>query len=359
MNYYKLIRIMLPAVLSLSILMSCRGRQESTKVECEDLKGSVIMPDTGFYYCFRPFMMGDRFITTVNNRAEGAYMGEIDGDSLRSIAYFTRIGQGPKEFVEMELTPGPDSTLYAMNGSFGYPISVIRIPFHPIPKADMSDWEEFRIDSLKFISGVPWVVISDSTALVNSSTFESDNLFSILDFKNSTVKEIPWTPDDGVKMDNLHAKQMVYSNNAHLFRNGDRLFFMSGAGAYACIFTLDGEGIKIEKTLYEIYPEYELAPDGLNHSIKGNTIRKDAAASAENIYILDFDRDMNGEIPEDNWDASIGNMVHVYDWDGNHVRDLRLDRDVFMIFASGDGKYLYARAYNKETGDTDIIRFDL
>lgn len=343
---------------------SCNSSKNSQVKEFEDLAGTVIAPDTGYYDCFRPFILGDKFVTKNINGDFSIYAGIFEGDILRTGTNFARKGQGPMEFGDVYMAQGSDSSLYVMNGNGGHPISIVRIPFHPWPKDGMEDWTEYRLDSLDFMTCQSWVVLSDSTALLNSAKFNSNSIFSVLDFKNAKLTEMPWLPEDNKTFENSIVKQGIYTDNSFLFRhseeNGDdRFLYTCGSGAYSMIFKLTNGGIEIIKVLSEVYPDYWEAEDGLNYYVRRNTSELIAATSSKRIFLLEIDRDENGKTAEDRIGPSRGDIVHVYDWNGNFIKDYKLDRLVLYIFASPSDNKLYAMYENHDTGEQDIIRYDL
>lgn len=55
-------------------------------------------------------------------------------------------------------------------------------------------------------------------------------------------------------------------------------------------------------------------------------------------------------------DASFGRYVHVFDWDGQLVKVLKLDRDLISVALSADRRRLYGASHNPEPA---IMSFDL
>lgn len=78
----------------------------------------------------------------------------------------------------------------------------------------------------------------------------------------------------------------------------------------------------------------------------------DVATTQDRIYAL-----FSGRTREAfGGDASFGRYVHVYDWKGELVRVLKLDRDLLSIALSPDGRRLYGAAHAPEPA---ILQFDV
>jgi hypothetical protein len=77
-------------------------------------------------------------------------------------------------------------------------------------------------------------------------------------------------------------------------------------------------------------------------------------ANNENIYTLLLDNKVIG-----NALISGGNTVEVFDWDGNLVRILNLDKKGIFVKVNKDNNKLYLFSINSETGEQNITLYNL
>lgn len=348
------------AVAIVVTLPSCRQKTVSVD-EPIALTGEKCQLDSQFMGSVFPMYNGEFFVMHTWLPDEALYIARVDGLDFKTDSLRLPIGDGPKEFrraIPLLL----DSTLLVVNNIMGHMESFTVIPFNTGDYADSDTWTRYPLGKLDNMRSptVSFVALSDSTILAISSDFFSANTFSIINFKNQTATELDWTPDDGFTGPEI-AKGFVYADNSNLFRSGDRFFYICGEGRFAFIFTLEDGNMRIEKTLFDDFPQYKATPDGINYRLtKREGVTYSPAATDNYIYLLEQYLDADGETPKPGYPRVNGTKVLVYDWDGNKVAVYEVDRMGESIFVSPDDKYLFVRSHDDDDYDkTVIMRYTL
>ena len=72
-----------------------------------------------------------------------------------------------------------------------------------------------------------------------------------------------------------------------------------------------------------------------------------------------IEKDKNGENPQTYMQSQYGNKIWVYDWEGNALRQITLDKVGFRIKVSEDNKHLYLFTNNSKTNIDEIWQYHL
>ncbi len=340
-------------------LPSCEWKGNKQPEETICLQGKIIATDTLYSRSFRPILSGNVLFTAQTSGQPCMYMGRVDGDSLKTIATFLEYGEGPDEFGYIDIACESDSTLIIFDSRGGRAISVCKVYYRDKMPTDNLRIEKYSLKGLDKLraGGIAFVALSDSTILMNSTDYDSPGIFSVVDYKNQTIKNLSWMPDDGFGGDK-RVSQSLYTENSQVFRIGERFLYVCGAGYYAFVFTLDNEGIKVEEALCEEYPEYSTSDD-INYLVKRDRPQLSAAVSSRRIYLLDIAFDQDGNPASERHSPSVGNIVHCYDFLGNHLADYTLDRAGYSILVDREDNNLYLYSINDDTFDIDIVKYPI
>lgn len=347
--------------LMVMLLSACGSKGGDTDIREKFLVGSVMLKDSSVVNTFRPFLFQDKLIT---DRFDGDYrmsVENISGDTINHLVDFLRQGNGPGEFMMVDLFKGQGSIVYAFNEYGGFPISLTKIDVSDLSDRNSgNNWVSYPLDKLEGLRTTSFsgIELTDSTLLINSAGYGSESMFSILDFKNQRFDELKWMPDDGRNMEAI-LKQGVYIDNSMLFSSGDRYFYICGEGRFAFIFTINGTGLDIQHIILDEYPEYEAMPDGINYMVIRRKPQATAYATSSYIYILDLETDIHGKIPKENYPREYGSKLHVFNWEGKAVADYSLDHPGRRIMVSDDDEYLYIVGFDNDSLDESIIRYRL
>ena len=220
--------------------------------------------------------------------------------------------------------------------------------------SDTTKWEKYDLSkfSEKFIAnGMEFCPMSDSTILIAGAPevakmeVEHEYLLSIINFKKQTCIPLKFQFDDGIEATNFD-KFWVYTSNAYLYGNGKgRYLFKYLSTRFAFIFTIEGDRINVVKYLYKTFPQYD--PGDGNTPIVSilRPEKMQCETTNDNIFVLLTYKDKTGKAltPEEyERQALYGDIVEIYDWDGNKQKKvLKLDHIGQRIKISDDGKTLF------------------
>ena len=357
----KKLNVFLVCSFVLSALSSCSIKHDGNAVETISLNGKEVILDEDFAGIYHPKSFADGIISEVYLPTHCGFIGKFMGDSLLSEGYVFPKGDGPYEFADVMLYCEGDSAITVFNSNGGHPLTIDRIKTASVFSKEHSGWERYPLERMGGFRGgnVSFVSLSDSTLLLNSGNFETGGIFSILNYKSGELKELDWRPEDGFK-GNPMVRQGAYVDNSYLYRNGDNIFYLCGNGQYGFIFTISGESLNITSPILSVYPDYSEFEDGINYVQKLNGSSYTASANDEAIYLLEKDLDMKRMKTEDDRTPRVfGNIVHVYDWEGKHIRDYSLEGEYVSIMVTSDNRTLYAITVDGETLDDRMMRFNL
>ena len=231
-----------------------------------------------------------------------------------------------------------------------------------------TSWKVFdlsTIPNLKFRSSNFALMPNNKILLGGAPKDNWNHILTIVDYKNNKLIPLDYWPNDGIDTVNAYVKNSVYTDNSQVFTNGcDRYLYKMRERRFAFIFTIDRDKVNILKYLYSDYPKYK--SDGMNKQMlefSSEEIR--CATTNEIISLLLLDSDKNGAklkkiyLRGENRPWSYGNVVELYDWNGNKRNVIYLDHYGQNILLSDDGRKLYLLYKDLEDNSSRIWVYDL
>ena len=268
---------------------------------------------------------------------------------------------------------GYDSSLLRMDIVMQKNMRLQKLTIAPNMKsiADINNrtsWKVFdlsTIPNLKFRSS-NFALMPNNKILLGGAPIDNWNhILTIVDYKNNKLIPLDYWPNDGIDTVNAYVKNSVYTDNSQVFTNGcDRYLYKMRERRFAFIFTIDGDKVNILKYLYSDYPKYK--SDGMNKQMlefSSEEIR--CSTTNEIISLLLLDSDKNGAklkkiyLRGENRPWSYGNVVELYDWNGNKRNVIYLDHYGRNILLSDDGQKLYLFFKDLEDNSSRIWVYDL
>ena len=319
------------------------------------LTGKEVKNNISDWDIFPQYQIGNKFLARGNNDTN-YYCSDLTEEELTKEELFIKIGDADNELgIFDQFVKRPDNSILAINFAGDHSINWKDIIIIPNSKslADMkncSSWKRYDLSRIGKITPLfrNFCSLSDSTILICAAPFDDcKHLFSIMDYKNQKVIPLDFWPEDGVDAPDF-AKHNIYTSNSELYGNGKGHFlYKCRDERYSFIFTIDKDNkVNVVKDLYKVFPDY-VAVDAWNArhtSLSSEELR--VATDENNICLLLVDSDpagrFYGKLSLENYSPFIyGNVVELFDWDGNKKNVLYLDHYGQRIFLSEDGKKLY------------------
>ena len=321
------------------------------------LTGKEVKNNISDWGIYPKYQIGNKLIAIGDNWTN-YYCSELKDNELTKEELFVKMGDADNEFnFSDKFTKRSDNSICILNFAGNPFVSLKDIVVIPNSKslADMKDcssWKRYDLSRIKenFIcSGDQICSLSDSTILLCGIPLDNRrHVFSIMDYKNQKVIPLDFWPEDGMDVPDA-VKYSAYSKHSGLLGNGKGrfLYYKTIGNRFSFIFTVNMDNkVNVVKDLYKEYPDYK-AVDEWNHTYASLNFEELRATADENkIFMLLVDSDpegnLYGKMSMENYSTQMyGNVVELFDWDGNKKNVLYLDHYGKRIFLSEDGKKLY------------------
>lgn len=312
------------------------------------LTGQKLKTDSSNVTQYPRFVFGDILLSTSDDEFYGA---DIRNNEWGESELIPKIGSFDG-IVGPHLAKGPDRSFIRLETMImgGDLKKLIIIPNTSSISAfkDESTWKTYDLNGLPRMQYCTnsVVLLSDSTMLLPAFIDNVKTIFATVDFKNKKFIPVDYWPNDGVDSVSDHAKSKFYTMNCILEVNGKGHFFYKADNSKdAFIFTLDNNKANIVKQLHVDHPQYD-APDGYNFRLGEiiTTEKYESATNSQHIAMLYEDADKSGakiSLRKKRFPFYFGNIVELYDWDGNRKHTLYLDHYGQRIILSDDSRKLY------------------
>ena len=344
-------------------MTSCNTSSDSV-VDIVNLKSQAVVVDTTNGEMFTVCMLGD--IVMSRDREQNYYACIIGNDKSSKPELLFKTGHGHNEFTLPNFGRSVDNSLLLLDET----LSAMPVSLTVVSETDsienikeQSNWKRYDLKKLPPFryAAKAFCSLSDSTILTLGATYDYlGSIFSVIDYKNCKVFPLEFWPDDGMKIE-TKVKHAVYTDNSSVFGNGKgRYLYQCREDRFVFIFSIDNNKVNVIKNLYTVYPDYK-TEDGRNPKMSRRPESLTCAVDDTYIYILltGFDKEGN---KRDEWRPDLyGNIVEVYDWDGNKIKEIHLDHygQRIMLSEKNNKLHLFTDEYYDNEFKSDIWIYDL
>ena len=358
-------RIVRNTIWALFVLLgqsSCSLNEKSI-LEVENLQGCLISMDAQAEGTNLHIITDNIwFLNSFSNKYNYEVAKQV-ADSIQVIRHSFYRGAGHGEYDNAVLALSSDKSLYVLNcSSNGNKIySLARIKSEKYTKGIYVPDDFYDLSGLPALRYVVknFVVQSDSSIIICGAPYKHiDHIFSVINFKKSTLRTLNYWPEDKHHGDNL-AKHSVYADNSCLFHTGNSYMYLCGWERFAFIFTIDKNNVEVEKELFNDKLDYKEIADGNYAPLKISKQMLKMSATSHRIYALMIEKNINGEEPKSYMDSQYGNEIQIYDWEGNLTRHIVLDKVGCNLKVTDDDKYLYLLSQDPKTRQNKIWKYTL
>jgi len=344
----------------LSLFISC----ESTVTTVEEIhlsaKNTTVADSCDIFHLL--YADDDYLLASTSHSSTNLIRIPIKDSKLifENCEFFLNKGRAQADIQNHAIFKCCNDTIHVLSyNSYGID-KIIRIPFDGIK--DIPSWE---IDNSTyyqglFPAGLNLDVLDDGSYIFAGGKFDSEKFICFLNNKEQNFKMYDYIPDDGIDS-NPMVKLLVYSGNARIFTNGNDILYICGNGCLAMILNSEDGNIRY---LYDEFPIYSVAPDGINYGISPKSSLGISSFASDNAIYLSphTEKIVNGKYVPDNFKGYppyFVDRIEVFSWEGNGLYTLCLEYPCSSFMVDESGKRLYAKSQDLDTGDEIIYQYDL
>ena len=328
----------------LALLSSCSTKKEQKEVVVQSLKHELLMGDEYLIGRVSDMTLMNDSIPVVINVASDKIFQVLD-HSRKKLIEVGNVGQGPDDFLlSFGLLPSAENA-FSVSDVNRRRFSTV----HLNPEDDSWRVEHhFKYDSIMHIYIKPIA----NNQYVATGIYEDCHLM-VLDEKGMLLKgfgEWPYQDEQEKKVPGT-TRARVYQGKLEVSPSKDKLVFAVTSGDMLYFYRILPNGelelISKQENAYAHYDHtngahYGTAP---HHHI-------DACTTEDYVYTLYSGRSLK----EHGMSCFQGNLIRMYDWEGNLVKKLQLDIDVKQIAVTEDNRKIYAIA---DLPDPVLVVFEL
>lgn len=203
------------------------------------------------------------------------------------------------------------------------------------------------------------IFLNSNEMLLIGGHAENENILSIYNVENQKYTSLDFWIEDDIPAE-IITKQLVYSSNSTIYKHPlENIFiYACGFGRYVEIFTINNNKISKRNCFLSEKPLYY--PVGLDFKIEKTEIDKPngvkfVVPTHKYIYVM-----FNSAMFNKNWEYinykgysfSHNDIFQVFDWEGNHIKDIELELPCYNLSWDAKNSILYTLT---EGEDSDIL----
>lgn len=357
--------------------MSAWAGTDGKNVHAVKLTGQEVKIDKENKRKYIEFILDDNLISKQSVGEQGLFVHKYSNTEWNQAEAELTIGKNDGILWPVYVC-GSDNSLLRLDTEFGTR-HLQKLTVVPNSKSiealnDSLSWIRYDLSKLPELSygSSNFVLTPDSMLLVGGfPKSDEKHILTIVDFKNNKLIPLDYWPDDGINDVPEFIKNGVYADNSDIFGNGKgHYLYKAYDRRNAFIFTIDNDKVKIVKSLYAKYPKYQVTPPPflMRKRVEYGMWCMECTANNQYIAFILTDSDINGTRYKETYSLEegkdlssylFGNVVELYDWDGNKQKVIYLDHYGSSIKMSDDSKKLLLFADDYVKNIHKIWSYDL
>lgn len=334
-------------------------------LKSENLKtDSLLRGHNTFVDCYKDFLI----LRSGFNSA--FYLCGLYDDSLKLELEFGEIGDGPSQFAHPVAFFSKDTNKLILKSSDNDKIFVFSEPF-----AENIKNEKKELFDVKNTGNCVWTtthtteMINDSTMISVGGNPESDEVFTLLSKGQAVlpVMSFPYPVLDD-ELEPVFRRMLYLSSFIAKQPNHNKYAWVGAEGNYMSLFSLEGnQAVDVCHVLTD-YPNCTQTETGLNSSpddAMGYTVQ----VTEKYIYLCktpfetrqewyDVLENKGGILPN-GYPHYYSDVICVYDWEGNHVRDYKLDSPIKSFVVTSTDDKIIGQSLDINTDEERMVLFRL
>lgn len=329
-----------------SVLFSCKSVQKETDVIISDVHCQSVAGVDSILGTPSAMALSGSVLAIVDTQSD-SLIHFIDIGKQKYIRKSGAIGQGPSEFTMVTSLHSNGShsfSLYDPNKRTLYNMACTdgATRFTPL----------FSIDSLMHYDVRP---LAGNVYLATG--IYSSGRFSLIDAQGHVEKTFGEWPyrDEKEKAVSGPVKAQAYMGGMTVNPSGTKFLSYIATADMLSFYRLDKGEAHLVKESCLTYPDYAYHenPSSFRGTSREAPLTYLAAASTdEYVYLLYSGKNT----AKYGLNAFSGNLIYVYDWEGNKLAELKSDKDLQCLCVSKDGKDIYTIA---NTPEPTLVRIPL
>lgn len=335
-------------VLQILLLAGCSGENFNKGVfrSVREIKGECMGIGDLLGRPYALYAMDDKLI--IRNKGLETELLLVDLSNLDSPLYFGKKGEGPDEFVN---------------------VGVVLVEHNSFSIYDNQKHRMMKYECLEDSLSSPELVFDTTTrgimymAKLSDSLYFSTGVFEggrycLLNGQGQMLKYWGNFPIDETMDIPFHVKGMAFQSNVCANSSKSRVAVAMRYGGVVQFYDINPTTKQISEInsgISTFYPSFKTQEVNGTPNFSPNETTQwgyiNICSTEKYVYALYSGRtQVRGE------PFYCGNTIHVFDWDGNPIQEIKLDKDVQYISSSNNK--IYALFEDKENG-YDLISYDL
>lgn len=292
------------------------------------------------------------------------YLHVFDTKTGEKVYEFIRPGRGPGEYVNFTIRRGPESHQLEIVDKGVFKNDIYDVPCLqkklPVSRAHTCIVKTVNNNS----ANVNAVVLENDLIFNHSMTGEGTLFLSRGEQRIQTLAAVP----EEIEKTYPRPTMASMATTGRLVANPDRTRIGFFADSYDRIMIFERRNNAVEQVMdggYSWVPEFKVENHGRSGLLRTSPNTRIAFKSVDsgNTYIYTLysgkaEKDLTEEERINGSDRRyFSNRVKVFDWKGNEVKEIRLDREIYELAVDPEEDYLYG-VYN-ENEEWGIIRVSL
>lgn len=356
-------------VCSLFLLVSCQHKENpSPNLAVETLKATKLEVDKALVGINTFIDRCDNLILLKDGNEHAFNLCELKGDSLLCTMGFGTVGDGPDAFRQPVAFFCGD-----LKGLVIKEVSNSKFRHYPAPLSETLRRNQFRDFTVEgagnCFSGLLFssVMMNDSTVLLVGGLPDTDNVFTLLSVREgiSPLGGFPY-PTQDESMDPAF-RRLNYMSSMVLKQPGKNRYAWVGCEAsYFSLLSIEhGEAVNIKHVLTD-YPVCTQGETSLSHS-PDDALGFIPCVTEKYIYLLHYSYKTRAEwldvirnnegIGPDGYPQEYLGLLSVYDWDGNYIKEYKLDEPVRSFTVTADDKRILGQSIDLDTSEEKMVQY--
>lgn len=291
----------------------------------------------------------------------------IKGDDLIFDGNFLNIGRGPNEMQNPKFQYDPQNNrmyLYSGDNQEDKFFSVHLKDFNNV--YNPSTWEKKKLPIIYTRGGLG---ILNDTLFLNKNDTKTSNMFSLsyASNKDNEFKSLDF-PYPGEHPDLSSVGQCFLFTGSMRQRPGSSTFAYSCYfSQYLFVFDIIDEQIKNIRYISQVLPVYKTTNDLYNPFSIANEYKQgfDKYQVTKKYIYVGYNNvtwgDIRNSVLYKGYPNTYFDRINIFDWDGNFIKRLVLDKPVHFFAVSQDDSYIYASSMDleQEYHPDLVLRFKL